>query len=642
MKKYSLMMLLMVVALFALAACDAAIPGAESEVPEAEDPVTDAAPENVEAPEETIPEEAAEPAEEPAPEEDLEAGGRIVTAWIGPELVDCVGVGPQKCMQVKTNPDDEYGLFYDQIEGFAYEEGYEYELRVLVEPVQDPPADASALIFTLVEVISQTPAAAAEQPAVGELPAGEELTLEGQTWLLSSYAGQDGEQIEALPQTRVTITFAEGEVSGSGGCNNFFGPYEVNGSELSIGLLGSTMMACVDDVMAQETGYLANLGAVAGYQIDGEQLHLLGADGQLLLVYTVDASTPLTGTIWTVTSYNNGRGAVTGVIMGTEMNAVFAEIGLVSGSAGCNDYRAGFESSGNNISIGPAAVTRKLCAEPEGIMEQEAQYLAALETAATYEIAGPRMDLYDESGARVAIFEAAGSVAETAKETVDLPVVAGDGSDAAVEEGSLKTIYVGPEMVECEGEGPQQCLLVKEDPNAEYQLHYFPIQGFNFEPGYEYELIIREETIENPPAGGSSLNWVLVEEVSRTAVEGTEQSLLFEAAELSGTSWQWLAMVTPVESVTVDDPGSYTLEFLADNTVAIQADCNSGSGTYEADGSSLSISITATTLALCPEGSLSDLFIRNLNAAAIQFTQDGNLFIDLFADAGTMEFAPNE
>jgi hypothetical protein len=38
---------------------------------------------------------------------------------------------------------------------------------------------------------------------------------------------------------------------------------------------------------------------------------------------------------------------------------------------------------------------------------------------------------------------------------------------------------------------------------------------------------------------------------------------------------------------------------------------------------------------------LSDQFIRSLNAAAIYFDQDGNLFIDLFADGGTMEFAPN-
>jgi heat shock protein HslJ len=78
-----------------------------------------------------------------------------------------------------------------------------------------------------------------------------------------------------------------------------------------------------------------------------------------------------------------------------------------------------------------------------------------------------------------------------------------------------------------------------------------------------------------------------------------------------------------------------------DGVIGILADCNSGSGSYETSGSSISINITNTTLALCPEGSLSDQFIRNLNSAAIYFDQNGNLFIDLMADAGTMEFAPN-
>ena len=78
--------------------------------------------------------------------------------YIGPELVDCVGVGPQKCMLVKTDADAEYTYFYDQIEGFDYEEGYAYELLVQVDPVENAPADASSLKYTLVEVVDKQPA----------------------------------------------------------------------------------------------------------------------------------------------------------------------------------------------------------------------------------------------------------------------------------------------------------------------------------------------------------------------------------------------------------------------------------------------------------------------------------------------------
>ena len=36
--------------------------------------------------------------------------------------------------------------------------------------------------------------------------------------------------------------------------------------------------------------------------------------------------------------------------------------------------------------------------------------------------------------------------------------------------GEEKTVYVGPILVDCEGEGPQKCMLVKETPDGTYGL----------------------------------------------------------------------------------------------------------------------------------------------------------------------------
>ncbi|MGF1460237.1 MAG: DUF4377 domain-containing protein [Leptolyngbyaceae cyanobacterium] len=83
----------------------------------------------------------------------------IVTLYVGPEKTDCVGVGPQECLQVRYDPEDEYELFYSSIDGFMYEPGYDYELIVQKTPVENPPADASAIEWTLVDIVSQTPAA---------------------------------------------------------------------------------------------------------------------------------------------------------------------------------------------------------------------------------------------------------------------------------------------------------------------------------------------------------------------------------------------------------------------------------------------------------------------------------------------------
>ncbi|MFN2136716.1 MAG: META domain-containing protein [Candidatus Promineifilaceae bacterium] len=505
------------------------------------------------------------------------ASGRIVTAFVGPELVDCEGgAGPQQCMQYKASPDESYRLFYDTIDGFEFQPGYEYELSVLVEPVENPPADGSALRYTLIEVISQTPVTA-EQPMVGESEPSGALNLEGQPWLLTSFVDPAGQQAEALADTRVTIAFNNGEVSGSGGCNNYFGTYQLNGSSLTLSPMGSTMMACVpDDIMTQETAYFAMLGQVVSYEIVEGQLHLQDMTGQTIAVFEADTNISLIGTEWQAIGYNNGTGGVQSLVLGSEITAVFSESGLVSGSAGCNDYRASFQVEGNNMTISPAAVTRKICPEPEGAMEQEALYLAALEQAATYEVTGPRLDIYDADGARLANFTAGDTVAseegtgEAGAASVAVPVAAGgDSNETAAYPGEID---------------------------------------------------------------------------AAATTEPSEQSAL-PAAEtdvLADTSWQWLSMTTPVEEVTVEDPAAYVISFLEENQIGIQADCNSGAGTYEAGESTLTINITSTTLALCPEGSLSDLFIRSLNAAAIHFEMDGNLHIDLFADAGTMIFAPNE
>lgn len=72
---------------------------------------------------------------------------------VGPELKDCVGIAPMQCMVVDGE------LFYDGIDGFDYEEGYEYRLKIEefdAWPGQEPPQDAGRYGYRLIEIISKT------------------------------------------------------------------------------------------------------------------------------------------------------------------------------------------------------------------------------------------------------------------------------------------------------------------------------------------------------------------------------------------------------------------------------------------------------------------------------------------------------
>ncbi|MFL5733417.1 MAG: META domain-containing protein, partial [Chloroflexia bacterium] len=135
------------------------------------------------------------------------------------------------------------------------------------------------------------------------------------------------------------------------------------------------------------------LGQAATYKIDRQQLTLSGAAGKELAVFAAQSG-DLVGTDWTVTGYNNGKQAVVSVMSGTKITASFGKASILSGSGGCNDYSGTYTVSGKNgIKIGPVSATQKACAAPQGVMEQESAYLAALGSAATYRIDGNQMEM---------------------------------------------------------------------------------------------------------------------------------------------------------------------------------------------------------------------------------------------------------
>jgi heat shock protein HslJ len=246
-----------------------------------------------------------------------------------------------------------------------------------------------AVVFVLVVLAGCAPSSS---PSGG--------TLTGQVWALTDLAGK-----APLQDTGITIQFGtDGTVSGSSGCNQYSGTYTASGSSLTINTpLASTMMMCAEPVMVQETAYQTALAGVKAYTVKGDKLTLYGPNNAEIANYKA-TSQDLAGTSWDVIGYNNGKQAVTSVIAGTEMNIQFGKDGTVSGKSGCNNYNGSYTVNGNQIKIGPLASTMMACSDPEGIMDQEQQYLGALETAATYQIENNVLELRTADGALAADF----------------------------------------------------------------------------------------------------------------------------------------------------------------------------------------------------------------------------------------------
>ena len=182
---------------------------------------------------------------------------------------------------------------------------------------QQPAAEEGAEAEQGQEVQETVPEApeAAEQAEIGEAvePAVEAPVISqpiyrwgevaDQVWVLVGYDDAVN-PIVVEEGTVITAVFSsvDNQMSGSGGCNNYFTTYEsTDDGGLTISPnAGMTMMAC-ENLMETESAYIAALDTVTAWSLnengDLELTYYSGQPYEEKLVY-VPGETPLTGTIW--------------------------------------------------------------------------------------------------------------------------------------------------------------------------------------------------------------------------------------------------------------------------------------------------------------------------------------------------------
>jgi heat shock protein HslJ len=98
-------------------------------------------------------------------------------------------------------------------------------------------------------------------------------------WKLISY-GSKSNPTPAVPDVDTTVTFgSDGKIGGSVGCNSFGGDYKVNGDKITFSQIASTVMACADPLMQQESAVFSVFTDKATFTVDGSTLTITSADG---------------------------------------------------------------------------------------------------------------------------------------------------------------------------------------------------------------------------------------------------------------------------------------------------------------------------------------------------------------------------
>lgn len=174
---------------------------------------------------------------------------------IAPQTQECTGVGLQDCLIVRFEDDDFLSYFYDSINGFEFEAGFEYTLNVSITERENPPADASSLQYDLIEVVQQFPAG-----------------INNKLWQLQVLNG-----VEIEDPTQYDLILLDDGLAIQADCNRVRADIELE--PFSIETTISTRAACAPDSLEGE--YLQALNNAIMYSIENGELLIQNPEGML-------------------------------------------------------------------------------------------------------------------------------------------------------------------------------------------------------------------------------------------------------------------------------------------------------------------------------------------------------------------------
>lgn len=178
------------------------------------------------------------------------------------------------CYQVQKSDQielEKWELFYDEIEGFVYEPGHIYQVKVEVIKKPEPiPADASSFSYQLVEIMSKEPDLSLRLTNVWK------VIEVGEIKNPKNFKNEEALIFE--------INRSAGTYFGDMGCNSVRGGIKEADSEtLILGPGASTMMACPD--MSTELAIGKALIETRKYKIEANQLYFLDESGNALMIF---------------------------------------------------------------------------------------------------------------------------------------------------------------------------------------------------------------------------------------------------------------------------------------------------------------------------------------------------------------------
>jgi heat shock protein HslJ len=191
--------------------------------------------------------------------------------------------------------------------------------------------------------------------------------LDGQSFVATEVTGSHTQ----VPGSTITLAFEGGSLSANAGCNSMAGRYTLAGGKLTAPQLASTMMACEQALMDQDTWLAQFLASGPTYTLAGDTLTLTIGTDTLVLGPAPSGADVLESTGWKVTdTVTITNQANTTAAIDSSLNAWMRFKGEeVAFNNSCNLGGGPVQIGDDTLTFGALRTTLIACEAPSGTLE---------------------------------------------------------------------------------------------------------------------------------------------------------------------------------------------------------------------------------------------------------------------------------
>jgi heat shock protein HslJ len=184
--------------------------------------------------------------------------------------------------------------------------------------------------------------------------------IDGRVYLSQSVS-EDSEPRPLVEGTQIRLSFEDGRVTATAGCNTMGGEYSVDGATLRVSDLATTEMGCDPERHEQDEWLATFLTAAPELALDGDVLTMATDTTEITLLdrEVADPDRPLTGTSWTLDTIIEGE-AASSVPAGVTATLRIDD-GTAIVDAGCNTGSGSVDVGDDTLTFGPMMLTKRAC-----------------------------------------------------------------------------------------------------------------------------------------------------------------------------------------------------------------------------------------------------------------------------------------